>query len=59
MKLVSVATAVRFIANCLGYARVEAPVSSLPRKVHPIRASEDHDWNKRERYNSERMCRSG
>jgi Tfp pilus assembly protein FimT len=46
MKLVSVTTAVGSIANCLCYARVEAPVSSLLRKVHPIKASEDHDWNK-------------
>jgi hypothetical protein len=59
MKLISVTTAVGSIANCLCYARVEAPVSSLLRKVHSIKAYEDHDWNKCERYNSTCMCRSG
>jgi hypothetical protein len=37
MKLVSVTTAVGSIANCLCYARVEAPVSSLLARYIPSR----------------------
>lgn len=58
MKVVSVIPCVRPIANCLCDARVEAPVGSLLCKAHPIKASEDHDWNKRKRYNSRCVCRS-